>query len=561
MTKLREGVNLRSLEQRSPLNIYIEDGNNLFEKMKSDIVRDVINGICKLSLPNETAEITDALDMAKIKQFDKKKVQNFFRQTDKSNNLISQPIDYSDNKTIPTINESNDNLEDIDNFEMSSNSETINNIESQLENYENKTDDFESIENEKDKLDLDYIQNNPQEIVSELQDDLEIEEDKDVFFDEYPNENISLNEIENNFASSDAPIKLIPTIDNQIENINSVEEDNSEIIDNQENDEQTVNKDDFIIDDNNNLEDISNNFTEENENDNLVKESEETIQANDVNEFEDIQPEFTPDVSIDEYANNLRGKVPVNQEVIENDKPINPEIISDQNLVKPSGKKLSELKPKMKRYNPNEDIQQNPHNPKYLFNPYYKETDVDNILSRDFDEAFVENESLFDFDMWDDDDKRTQKIHDNNFKPVLIKKNEIEIEDINIEYDKPENNVHTVFDKDIEPIDSKPKVTVDSEPVVYAKNVVNSNNYPDDFVITPHVTTYNKNADKLSEDTFESLKKEFKFNQKDYKDAIETEIIKETAKNYYDKKYLEKKNRKTFDQQLMDLIVEKSKSN
>ncbi|MCF0217762.1 MAG: preprotein translocase subunit SecA [Malacoplasma sp.] len=62
MTKLREGVNLRSLEQRSPLNIYIEDGNNLFEKMKIDVVNDTIAALCNLSLPNESNELREALD-------------------------------------------------------------------------------------------------------------------------------------------------------------------------------------------------------------------------------------------------------------------------------------------------------------------------------------------------------------------------------------------------------------------------------------------------------------------------------------------------------------------
>ncbi|WPL40189.1 preprotein translocase subunit SecA [Malacoplasma iowae] len=84
MTKLREGVNLRSLEQRSPLNIYIEDGNNLFEKMKSDVVRDVINGICDLNLPNESNEITEALQKNNVKDISKKKM---IEQPTQENNL------------------------------------------------------------------------------------------------------------------------------------------------------------------------------------------------------------------------------------------------------------------------------------------------------------------------------------------------------------------------------------------------------------------------------------------------------------------------------------------
>lgn len=94
MTKLREGVNLRSLEQRSPLNIYIEDGNLLFEKLKSDVVRDVINSICKLSLPNESSEVLEALEKAKINLFDKKKIDSY--SDDDSSPMINEKINYSD---------------------------------------------------------------------------------------------------------------------------------------------------------------------------------------------------------------------------------------------------------------------------------------------------------------------------------------------------------------------------------------------------------------------------------------------------------------------------------
>ncbi len=73
MTKLREGVNLRSLEQRSPLNIYIEDGNNLFEKMKSEIVNSVITQLCQLSLPNEQEKLREQLEVLTASEEYKKK--------------------------------------------------------------------------------------------------------------------------------------------------------------------------------------------------------------------------------------------------------------------------------------------------------------------------------------------------------------------------------------------------------------------------------------------------------------------------------------------------------
>lgn len=62
MTKLREGVSLRSLEQKMPLNIYIEDGNALFESMKFEVVEAVFNAFFKLSIPNEELLIRQLLE-------------------------------------------------------------------------------------------------------------------------------------------------------------------------------------------------------------------------------------------------------------------------------------------------------------------------------------------------------------------------------------------------------------------------------------------------------------------------------------------------------------------
>lgn len=91
MTKLREGVNLRSLEQRSPLNIYIEDGNNLFEKMKSEIVDSVITQICELSLPNEMEKITIALDnLVKSEEFLKIDAENIHDFTDYDSSKVTE---------------------------------------------------------------------------------------------------------------------------------------------------------------------------------------------------------------------------------------------------------------------------------------------------------------------------------------------------------------------------------------------------------------------------------------------------------------------------------------
>lgn len=47
--KLREGVGLRSLEQTSPLNIYVKEADILFNKMLANVATNVIINICQLS--------------------------------------------------------------------------------------------------------------------------------------------------------------------------------------------------------------------------------------------------------------------------------------------------------------------------------------------------------------------------------------------------------------------------------------------------------------------------------------------------------------------------------
>ncbi|MGL4647334.1 MAG: preprotein translocase subunit SecA [Mycoplasmoidaceae bacterium] len=59
MSKLKEAVNLRAYEQRSPLNLYIEDGNRFFENMKTEIVNKVINNLINTPYPNEEKELRE----------------------------------------------------------------------------------------------------------------------------------------------------------------------------------------------------------------------------------------------------------------------------------------------------------------------------------------------------------------------------------------------------------------------------------------------------------------------------------------------------------------------
>ncbi|MDE5767575.1 MAG: preprotein translocase subunit SecA [Malacoplasma sp.] len=98
MTKLREGVNLRSLEQRSPLNIYIEDGNNLFEKMKNEIVFDTVTNLCYLALPNESVELTKALDeLVNSDDFKKKDYDNQQKNFDLGLKVADEENEFSSN--------------------------------------------------------------------------------------------------------------------------------------------------------------------------------------------------------------------------------------------------------------------------------------------------------------------------------------------------------------------------------------------------------------------------------------------------------------------------------
>lgn len=53
MMKLREGVSLRSMEQVSPLNIYVKEADTLFNAMLANIAEKTIGTICALSVPSQ----------------------------------------------------------------------------------------------------------------------------------------------------------------------------------------------------------------------------------------------------------------------------------------------------------------------------------------------------------------------------------------------------------------------------------------------------------------------------------------------------------------------------
>lgn len=61
MLRLREGVNLRSLEQRSPLNIYVDEADKHFADMKKNVAHTVINNINRIYIPKINEAIFNAL--------------------------------------------------------------------------------------------------------------------------------------------------------------------------------------------------------------------------------------------------------------------------------------------------------------------------------------------------------------------------------------------------------------------------------------------------------------------------------------------------------------------
>lgn len=69
--KLRDGVSLRSYEQRSPLNIYVEDSDRLFYNITISIAEEVIKNIVEFDTQTEYQENPDA---AQLKFIDRSKI-------------------------------------------------------------------------------------------------------------------------------------------------------------------------------------------------------------------------------------------------------------------------------------------------------------------------------------------------------------------------------------------------------------------------------------------------------------------------------------------------------
>jgi preprotein translocase subunit SecA len=61
MSKIREGVSLRSLEQRSPLNIYVEEAEKRFDILKKNTAHKVVLSIYRLYVPKAQEAIVEKL--------------------------------------------------------------------------------------------------------------------------------------------------------------------------------------------------------------------------------------------------------------------------------------------------------------------------------------------------------------------------------------------------------------------------------------------------------------------------------------------------------------------
>ncbi len=61
MSKIREGVTLRSLEQKSPLNIYVEEADQHFETLKKNVAHKVIISIHRLYIPKIVGVLAERL--------------------------------------------------------------------------------------------------------------------------------------------------------------------------------------------------------------------------------------------------------------------------------------------------------------------------------------------------------------------------------------------------------------------------------------------------------------------------------------------------------------------
>ncbi len=74
MSKIKEGVTLRSLEQKSPLNIYIHEADMFFDKLKKNIAHQTVISIFRFYVPNSNRKIIESLIQEEILSNEEAKV-------------------------------------------------------------------------------------------------------------------------------------------------------------------------------------------------------------------------------------------------------------------------------------------------------------------------------------------------------------------------------------------------------------------------------------------------------------------------------------------------------
>lgn len=108
ITKMREGVQLRSLEQRSPLNIYIEEADWHFNQMRIQIARSCLITFFRMFIPNAQQEIHNRLAYAfqglvisKHEEKEKESPLDFLHKRAPNLKIPANPVNPQDKPFVP----------------------------------------------------------------------------------------------------------------------------------------------------------------------------------------------------------------------------------------------------------------------------------------------------------------------------------------------------------------------------------------------------------------------------------------------------------------------------
>ena len=219
-------------------------------------------------------------------------------------------------------------------------------------------------------------------------------------------------------------------------------------------------------------------------------------------------------------------------------------------------KTLSDYLPKLSDYVEEKIVNEQPHSFNHDFNEeQYDENDV-----------FANGEYKFHFEnlkLWGDDDVRQEKILNrlSKNKDDKTQNTKNEIEEIILK-DVDYQNQDIVFDKDIktERVDAtnKKKIVFDN-PIVIGKKIINDEIYPKDIEMKKQINDYGKlEFKKFDHNDFLNWKKGYdNLHYVDKKNnMVEKEIIKDSSNQFL--KHKEGYN-KSFNQQLIEMLIEKSK--